>query len=76
MLNDNRDNDNRDNDNHDNDCHAIKILYIFSVERKMVNGAQGSGNLFSGLQKFTPCPERKNKMLTPIKTVDLAEYYE
>ena len=53
-------NDNRDNDNHDNDCHAIKILYIFRVERKMENGAQGSGNLFLGLQKFTPCPECKN----------------
>ena len=53
-------NDNRDNDNHDNDCHAIKILYIFRVERKMENGAQGSGNLFLGLQKFAPCPERKN----------------
>ncbi len=59
MLDDNRDNDNRDNDNHDNDCHAIKILYIFRVERKMENGAQGNGNLFLGLQKFTPFPERK-----------------
>jgi len=41
------------------DFWLLKKMYIFSVERNMENGAQGSGNLFLGLQKFTPCPERK-----------------
>ena len=38
----------------------LKNSYLCSVDNKDGNGAQGSENFVSGLQKFSPCPGRKN----------------
>lgn len=38
------------------------ISYLCIVNRKDGMNAQGSKNLFSGLTKFPPCPERKNEV--------------
>ena len=38
----------------------MKNSYLCSDEMKDGNDAQGSEIFVSGLQKFSPCPERKN----------------
>ena len=38
----------------------LKNSYLCSVDNKDGNGAQGSEIFVSGLQKFSPCPGRKN----------------
>ena len=40
--------------------YVMKNSYLCSVEINDGNGAQGSEIFVSGLQKFSPCPERKN----------------
>ena len=41
---------------------ALKLLYLCIVNRNDGIGAQGTKNLFSGLTKFSPCPERKKEV--------------
>ena len=42
---------------------ALKMLYLCIVNRNDGIGTQGTKNLFSGLTKFSPCPERKKEVV-------------
>ena len=40
--------------------YVMKNSYLCSVDKNDGNSAQGSEIFVSGLQKFSPCPGRKN----------------
>ena len=50
--------------------YMLKNSYLCSVDNKDGKDAQGSEKFVSGLQKFSPCPERKNSLRKSAKRVN------
>ena len=50
--------------------YMMKISYLCSVDNKDGKDAQGSEIFVSGLQKFSPCPGRKNSLRKSAKRVN------